>query len=145
MKNFKILVVIISCLLLVISTNDSCAQEKAKNAEQGWFVSEYWSPIYCDGELVDFLEGGVLRIHYVSRLEPFVSYKEIDQIKGEVTSTLNGEVFKVRETDKHMAIPGSYIITWRYNLKGNMGTQYHGEVTFNVYTGEFTIGKTMCN
>lgn len=128
----------------IIWTN-AIAQDKANNAEQGWYTSEYWGPIYCDGEEVDFLEGGVLRVHYVSRYVAGVSYKEVTQLKGQVTSSKTGEVFKVRETDKTFWEPGIYFITWHYNLIGNMGTHYNGTLTLNMFTGEITIGRTVCH
>lgn len=122
------------------------AQIKANKVEQGWFTSSYWSPVFCDGEMVDMLEGGTLRIHYVMRWEPFVIYKEIDQIKGEVKSDLTGEVFKIKETDKYLGTPDFYFVTWRYNLIGNMGSHYHGTITMDLRTGSIIdISNTVCN
>ncbi|WP_340110950.1 hypothetical protein [Maribellus mangrovi] len=121
------------------------AQEKSNRVEQGWFESGYWSPIFCDGEMVDLLEGGTLRIHYVMRYEPFVIYKEIDQLKGTVTSSVTGEVFKVRETDKHLGTPDFYMLTWRFNLIGNQGTHYNGYITVNMRTGEIVDFDTVCH
>lgn len=141
----RTLIVLIACSLIVVSTNNAFAQDKAKKAVQGWTTGEYWSPIYCDGEEIDLLEGGELRVHYVYRLKPFVYFKEIDQLKGEVTSSVTGEFFKVRETDKLKNTPNSYMVTWRYNLIGNNGTHYHGTLTMNMRTGKIIIGKTVCH
>ncbi|MDU8885609.1 hypothetical protein RXV94_05520 [Yeosuana sp. MJ-SS3] len=121
------------------------SQHEAKNVEQGWFSGSYWSPIFCNGDMVDFLEGGTLRIHYVMRYEPNVIYKEIDQIKGEVTSSLTGETFKIREIDRYLGTPDSFIGTWHYNLIGDMGTHYIGTLTMDMNTGAITIEQTVCN
>ncbi len=46
------------CLFIGIATFSVNAQDKANKVDQGWFSSTYWSPVYCDGEVVDELEGG---------------------------------------------------------------------------------------
>lgn len=141
MKTFLLFLAILF-LSSIISTNVE-AQEKSKRALQGWFTSEYWSPIYCDGNMVDMLEGGTLRVHYVYHYIPGKLYKEKYQLKGEVTSS-TGEVFKVSEKDVYYVESGTWYVTWKYNLKGNWGTHYIGEVTQDVWSGELTIGKTVC-
>jgi hypothetical protein len=73
-------------------------------------------------------------------------YKEIDQIKGEVTSSLTGETFKIRETDKYMGNPDFFIVTWRYNLIGNMGTHYHGTISYDIRSNSIIeVSNTVCN
>jgi len=141
----KTKLIVMLCLLLGLVWTDSFAQENNRSASQGWASGAYWSPVYCDGEMVDMLEGGTLRIHYVTRIKPFVYYKETDQLKGEVTSSVTGEVFQIRETDKIHYTPEMYIVSWKYNLIGNMGTHYHGTITMDMHTGEITVGKTVCN
>uniref|UniRef100_UPI003217748C hypothetical protein n=1 Tax=uncultured Draconibacterium sp. TaxID=1573823 RepID=UPI003217748C len=136
---------VLTILLMGIVCMNAYAQEKSNKANQGWVTGTYWSPIYCDGQMVDFLEGGTLLIHYVTRSEYMAFYWEIDQLKGEVQSSVTEEVFKIRETDKVAGVPGFFEVTWRYNLIGNMGTHYHGVITMNLLTGELTIGKTVCN
>ena len=133
------------CLFIGMAVTTSFAQDKANSATQGWTEGAYWSPVFCDGQMVDFLQGGWIRVHYVYKLfkNGDLLYKEIDQIKGEVTST-TGEVFKIREIDK-WSYSGQWIMTWHYNLIGNQGTHYIGTLTYNYSTGELTIGKTVCN
>ncbi|MFV0591655.1 MAG: hypothetical protein ACK5M7_09740 [Draconibacterium sp.] len=143
MKTLR-LIVIAFFVMGFFGTNAN-AQEKSKRVEQGWFESTYWSPIICDGEMVDLLTGGTLRIHYVMRYEPFVIYKEIDQLKGEVTSSVNGEIFKIRETDKYLGTPGFYEVTWRFNLIGNMGTHYNGYITMNLLTNQIIDFGGVCH
>jgi len=128
-----------------IAVTQTFAQDKANKADQGWFTSEYWSPVYCDGEQVDELSGGEIRVHYVFRMfkNGSVLAKEIDQIKGTVTSS-TGEVFKIRETDKYEYVDG-WVLTWHYNLIGDRGTHYTGTLTYDYGTGGLTIGNTTCN
>lgn len=129
---------------LGLAVTQTSAQEKANKADQGWFASTYWSPVYCDGEMVDYLEGGEIRVHYVFRLfkNGSVLAKEIDQIKGTVTSS-TGEVFKIRETDKYKYIDG-WEFTWHYNLIGDKGSHYIGTITYYYKTGELVVGHTVC-
>ncbi|HKI89643.1 MAG TPA: hypothetical protein VKA38_11495 [Draconibacterium sp.] len=118
----------------------------AMKATQGWTTGTYWLPVYCDGEQVDELSGGTLLIHYTRRWVPYVIYKEIDQIKGEVTSSATGEVFKIRETDKWLGTIDSQTITCHFNLAGNQGTHYHGILTLDMYTFEIIdISNISCN
>jgi len=132
------------CLFAGITTMSVTAQDKANNVDQGWLTGTYWSPVYCGGELVDILEGGEITIHYVFRLfiNGDVLAREIDQIKGTVTS-MSGEIFEIRETDIYTYID-HWELTWHYNLIGDQGTHYIGELTYNYQTGEITVGKTVC-
>lgn len=133
------------CIFIGITSISVSAQDKANKAEQGWFTTTYWSPVYCDGEMVDLLKGGELRVHYVFRFvnNGLIVAKEIDQIKGSVTS-VSGEVFKIRETDKYFKTD-HWEVTWHYNLIGDQGNHYIGWITMNFLTNEITVGKTVCN
>ncbi|MEN8115821.1 MAG: hypothetical protein ABFS16_02520 [Bacteroidota bacterium] len=141
----KTKIFLLVCLFMGIAVTQIYAQDKANNAVQGWAVGTYWTPVFCDGEMVDYLENGEIRIHFVYRLfkKGDLIFKEIDQIKGTVTSR-SGEVFKIRETDK-WSYAGQWIVTWKYNLIGNQGTHYIGTLTYNYATGELTVGKTVCH
>ncbi len=139
--------VLMVCLFIGISFSNTKAQNDASNVYQAWVESTFWSPVFCDGVMVDALEGGTIRVHVVERYLPGVSFTRIAQIKGEVTSDLTGEVFKIRETDKYSWSPGSpYIVKWRYNLIGNMGTHYHGTITYDIWAGVILeVSQTVCN
>lgn len=142
----KTKVILLLCLFIcLLQIQQISAQDKANKADQGWFASTYWSPVYCDGEMVDELSGGEISVHYVFRLfkNGSVLAKEIDQIKGTVTSC-TGEVFKIRETDKYEYING-WVLTWHYNLIGDKGTHYIGTLTYYYKTGELIVGHTVCN
>ena len=133
------------CLFMGLILTNAFGQDKANNATQGWTSGTYFSPIYCDGVPVDYLEGGEIRIHYVYRYYGNIKIaKEIAQINGEVKSS-SGEIFKILETDIWAPSDGKWFITCKYNLIGNWGTHYHGTVTFNALTGDYTIGDTLCN
>ena len=138
--------IFISLILLtgMAFTQQAVAQQKEKKTEQGWFTSEYWSPVYCDGVMIDLLEGGELRVHYVVHYKEGVKYFEIDQLKGYVTSGITGETFKVREVDKYYFTDHWYV-TWNYNLIGDMGSHYVGTLTYSYWTGEITVDRTGCN
>lgn len=139
----KTRIILLLCLFVGITWTQATAQDNANNAEQGWFTSTYWSPVYCDGELVDELSGGELRVHYVYRYKNGMFFKEIDQLKGKVTSQ-TGEVFEIRETDKYFKTDYWYV-TWHYNLMGDRGNHYVGWITYCFFNGEITVGKTVCN
>ena len=133
---------LIVCLIMCLSWTNSNAQNKAKNAVQGWFESTYYTPVYCDGVMVDYLEDGVIKVHQVMRWVPGVSYMEIDQIKGEVTSE-TGEVFKINERDWWFYTDAWYV-AWHFNLRGNWGSHYIGTIIQNYDTGEWIIGMAVC-
>ena len=133
------------CFFIGISTISVDAQDKANKADQDWVVGTYYSPVFCDGVMVDYLEGGTIMVHYVFRMfkNGKLLAKEIDQIKGEVLSS-SGETFTIRETDKYI-YDDNWVLTWHYNLIGNQGTHYTGTLTYNYGTGKLTIGNTTCN
>jgi len=124
-----------------VALTGAYGQGKAQKAEQGWFMSAYWSPVYCGEKMVDLLDGGSIRVHYV--IPSGSKYYEIDRIFGEVTSQ-TGEVFKIREVDKYYFTDHWYL-TWHYNLIGDRGTHYIGTLTYSYWTGEITVGQTVCN
>ena len=140
----KAKIFLIVCTFMCVTWIYSTAQDKANNGWQYWTQSTYWTPVWCNGVEVDMLEGGEIRVHIVGRsFNNGKLYKQVAQLKGEITSE-SGEVFKIREIDKWYATDSHYV-TWKYNLKGDMGSHYHGTVTINRVTGEMTIGKTVCH
>jgi hypothetical protein len=133
---------IMVCLLAGICLIQTSAQDHNTKSVQGWFMSTYWSPVYCGGELVDYLEGGVIKVHYVVHYKDGMYKWETDQLKGEVTS-VTGEVFSVSELDKTYFTDHWYV-TWHFNLKGDRGTHYIGAITYSYWTGETTPGMAVC-
>lgn len=141
MKTKSILISL--CLIFGIAISQSFAQDNDTRTVQGWVQSSYWSPVFCGDQLVDLLEGGVIRVHYVIHYTDGLYTWETDQIKGEVTSS-TGEVFKITEVDKTYFTDHWYI-TWHYNLIGDMGSHYIGTLTYSYFTGEITVVKTECH
>lgn len=141
----KAKVLLFVCLFLGIATFSVQAQENSNKADQGWLVGTYYSPVFCDGVMVDYLEGGEITVHYVFRMFKNGQFlaKEIDQIKGEVVSS-SGETFTIREIDKYI-YENNWLLTWHYNLIGDRGTHYTGTLTYDYSSGEMTIGNTTCN
>ncbi len=140
MKTKKFLLL---CLFMVIALIQASAQNTDNKAVQGWFQSTYYTPVYCGDQLVDYLEGGVLRVHYIVKYKDGKYQWETDQLKGEVISQ-TGEVFQIREIDQTYRTDHWYL-TWHYNLIGDRGTHYIGTLTYSYWTGETIIGKTVCN
>lgn len=130
------------CLFLGVALTGAFGQGKSQRADQGWFMSGYWSPVYCGDNMVDLLEGGTIRVHYVVHNNGYAKYYEIDRLKGEVTSQ-TGEVFQIGETDKYYFTDHWYVV-WHYNLIGDRGTHYIGTLTYSYWTGEIVVGKTVC-
>jgi hypothetical protein len=133
------------CLFIGIACLSVNAQDKANKADQGWAEATYWGPVFCDGVMVDYLEGGTIIGHYVFRTfkNGKVLAMEIEQIKGEVTSS-SGETFTIREADKY-TYENNWVLTYHYNLIGDRGTHYTGTLTLDLGTWEWTVGNTTCN
>ena len=141
----KAKLVFILCFLLGIGLTQLSAQNPNSTDTktiQGWFMSSYWSPIYCGDMLVDYLEGGVIKVHYVVHYKNGNYIWETDFLKGEVTSA-SGEVFTVSELDKTYFTDHWYL-TWHFNLKGDRGSHYIGTITYNYWNGETTPGMAVC-
>ncbi len=141
----KAKVFLFACLFIGIASLSVNAQDKSNRASQGWFESSYWSPVFCDGELIDVLEGGTLQVHYVFRMFKNGSLlaKEVDLLKGTVMSQ-SGETFTIREVDKYSYVD-HWVVTWHYNLIGDRGTHYTGTLFYDYGTGEISVGNTTCN
>lgn len=130
-------------LLTGLALASAWGQGKNNATIQGWLASSYWSPVFCGDEMVDELSGGTISVHFVIHQNANVRFYEIDKLKGEVTSQ-TGEVFQIRETDRYYFTDHWYL-TWHYNLTGDRGTHYIGTLTYSYWTGEITIGMTVCN
>ena len=134
------------CLFLGIGLTQLSAQNDnswGTKSVQGWFQGTYYSPVYCGDEMVDYLEGGWLRVHDGAHYKNGKFIWETDQLKGEVTS-VTGEVFKVIEIDKTYFTDHWYV-TWKFSLMGNWGSHYVGSFTYSYWTGETIPGKAICN
>jgi hypothetical protein len=141
----KIKTLFLTCLLLGIGLSQLSSQNANSTdtkTYQGWFMSTYYTPVYCNGQLVDYLEGGSIKVHFVVHYKDGKYKWETDQLKGAVTS-VTGEVFTISELDKYYFTDHWYV-TWHFNLRGDWGTHYIGTVTYSYFTGETTMGKAVC-
>lgn len=128
------------CLLFALGLNQAAAQ-----ATSSWNSGAYWSPVVCDGEMVDYLEGGEIIVHAVNHSNWMESgvYDNV-QIKGWVKSGVSEEIFTVKENGRTYFEDGHWVYKWTANLKGNMGNHYLLQITYSYLTGEVTFGKAVC-
>ena len=140
---FRSAIVVFSLILGLFSTQLS-AQSAAKSY-QGWYEGLFMTEVYCDGIMVDYVEG-VLNIHAVQHSYDGMTVAwDIYQAKGMAESTYTGEKFVYKEMDKITRVDGAWdMYEWHYHLKGNKGHHYMGKVLWNVSTGEVTVGPTTC-
>lgn len=130
------------CLIFGLALTGVYGQGKDTKSVQYWDVLDYYTPVYCGDQMVDYITGEAA-FHVIDHYKDGVWQWEIAQVKGEVTGYY-GEVFKMKEVDKYW-IPEFGILTWHYNLIGNWGHHYIGFLTYSYITGEMTIGKTVCH
>ena len=142
------------CLFIGIAVIPSFAQKKANNAFQGWYSSPIGAGVFCSGEMTDLLEG-VATVHYVVNLfkNGDVVELDIEQIKGEVTSSVTGEVFKFNRTARWKLNMAT--MTWpgivNFNMIGDQGSHYTGKVRvdYEIVDGNWvstvTVLHVVCN
>ncbi len=138
------------CLFLGFGFTQLSAQNSNSTGTytlQWKFTATYWTPVYCGEQLIDELSGGEIIIHVVVHRKDGKRVWRTDQIRGEVTSAKEPyEVFEIVEIDKNDFVDNNFsTVTWKYNLKGNMGNHYIGTLTYDYNTGEITVGPTICN
>ncbi|WP_167611631.1 hypothetical protein [Maribellus sediminis] len=141
----KTKVFLLLCLFVSTAIATSFAQEKANNATQGWST---FSPgaigIFCDGVMIDRLVGEI-DYHWVGRgYKNGVPYREIEQLKGNITSDLTGETFRIRRTDK-WEYTGLWTLEVTYNFIGDKGSVYTGKFTLDYSTFTFSIDHVNCH
>lgn len=139
MKTKVILTII--CLLMGTALTNAYGQGNDTKSVQYWDVLGYYTPVFCDDVMVDYLSGEVM-FHVIDHYKDGVWQWEIAQAKGEAAG-MYGEVFKVREVDKYW-IPVYGVLVWHYNLIGDMGHHYIGTLSYSYITGEMQILKTVC-
>ena len=139
MKMRSILMII---CLFIGATSIQLSAQSINRSSQGWAYPVFETPVFCDGVMVDYVRGTV-KCHWVAHYKDGWIW-EIDQAKGEGISMKTGELFRYKETDKISYVEG--IVTWKYNLKGNMGNHYIGTITMDMSTWEIIeVGHTVCN
>ena len=143
----KTKILLLMCLFTGVFVWPMQAQEKANNANQGWYEGSTQGGVWCNGDMIDLLKGE-LHVHFVVRTFKNGSLvrREIDQFKGELTSSATGEVFKFNRM-----IQWEYTGVWtgviHYNMKGDWGTKYSGKIYVDYSTGVqvFTELHAVCH
>jgi len=143
MKRKSALLVII-CLFIGAATIQLSAQSENRT-EHFWDVWEIEGPIYCEGELVDWLTLNV-KVHLILHYKDGEVVRRTDQIKGTGTGISGtGETFKYREIDTYISETEIY---YRFNARGDMGTHYMGTMFADISGGwgneVFTPLRTKC-
>lgn len=133
--------IICVCFLLCISVFQLHGQSSGTKSVQVWVTGSYWTPVYCDGDFTDYIIGDVT-IHYIDHYADGKWKWEIAQMKG-TGEGLYGETFTVKEIDKLSSADG--ILTWHFNLKGDMGNSYIASMSYSYITGEFKVEKAVCH
>ena len=128
------------CLVFGAATIQLSAQSINK-AYQGWDDGVFYTEVYCNGEVVDYVEG-TLHYHVIIYWKDGYIWQKY-QAKGEGVSLWTGEVFDYKEIDMISYVDGIY--TWHYLLKGDMGNHYVGHVTWDMNTDVITPGATSCH
>lgn len=139
---------LISMFLLIGIAVIPVNAQKPLDRGQYWWTASWWGPVYCGDEMVDYLKGGEIRIHTVFLWHPPKAGFYFDQIKGEVTSDMTGETFKVRgEVDKYYFVEETMFLSAHVNLIGDAGTHYIESLILNLGTWpyEITVVKTVCH
>ena len=138
MKMKSVLMVV--CLFIGAVSIQLSAQSTAKSYT-GWWNWPFLTEVYCDGVMLGTVSGD-LDFHYVIHVDKEGNETWILQAKGEGDADWSVEKFVYKELDK--IDYGTGIYSWVYHLKGNMGSRYMGHITWNMGTGEETIGPATC-
>ena len=117
-------------LLLCLFTGLGLTQLSAQNGKDGTAAINgffewdgYKQPVYCDGEIVDYLTGTV-SVHSVAIFKNNDVLTLNQRLFGEVQSTITGEIFRLHEFDKCDVT--SMLDPFHFNLIGNKGSHYIG-------------------
>lgn len=136
-KSFLMIICLFACTALM-----SLFAQKADRTDNTWKKSSFFTWVYCDGTMVDIVEGEVhlhMTFHYDKKGELIW---EKWHFKGTVTGYF-GENFKLMDFEKYDA--STAVLNWRYHLKGDQGSHYIGTLSYNYATGAFSVGKTVCH
>jgi hypothetical protein len=107
-----------------------------------------WTPLYCNGVLVDNL-GGTLKLHHIWHYIDGVDIWCIVKAEGVLTGQHTGEVFIYKEiTQRHFHYDNCFL-TFHYNAKGDQGNHLTGSMTYDFCNDpnmeNLVINKAVCN
>jgi hypothetical protein len=145
----KLSIFLVLALLLVLFSSIVMAQSQKALDNRTVVIPGtwpgYWQPIYCNGEMVDYLYGEVSN-HMIMHFKNGENIRNNIHVFGQVTSGATSEVFTVHENDKVDNLTG--IATWHFNLVGNEGTHYIGAMTWDMINDPFfediVVNKAVC-
>jgi len=139
---------IMVCLLSGIGLSQLSAQKPDVTRSFSYTIEQgYWSPVYCPNEqgdlvLVDVITGTLfskLVVHYKDNMYQWYMI----QWSGELTSSINQEVFQIHESDK-IDIPETDVYSYHFNLVGNMGSHYINSGILNMNDWTIVCNKSVC-
>jgi hypothetical protein len=107
-----------------------------------WFTSGYYTPLVCDGLVVDNLSGA-LNTHCTMHYTNGKLVQMVMIYTGSIASQSTGELFKIKEIDMY-DLPHSGMVTFHSNIKGNQGNHIITSAFIDVNTWEIIINKTSC-
>ncbi|WP_163711965.1 hypothetical protein [Mangrovibacterium lignilyticum] len=150
----KILVLLLGFIFIAVGCNknddfvNDATQSTLKSADTKTYQwkteSGYFTPLICDGEMIDYLEGDItahFRWHILANEDKWV----LVNFEGELTSQMTGETFKIKEKDRIKFEEGmmdNYTIHW--NIMGDMGNHYVGSGYVALDTWEVVAEKSLC-
>jgi hypothetical protein len=149
----KLSFILVSVLLLIFFSLSVIAQSQKGLENRSIVTEETWTgynqPVWCAGNSAadpdDYLIGTAF-LHAVYHLKDGEVIKRNVIMRGEATSDITGEVFKIKEQDVEnwddFWVDG--IMHWRFNLKGNMGSHYIGYYTLTLPGWVITVEKILC-
>ncbi|WP_167618504.1 hypothetical protein [Maribellus sediminis] len=142
----KTKVFFLTCLFIGMATVLSSAQDKSNGADQGWGTMSGFVNVFCDGVIIDQLAGEI-DYHWVSRgFKNGVPYREIEQLKAELKSSVSDETFRIRRTDKWVLTEEwTWFLESSYNFIGDKGTVYTGKFMLDYSTYTFYIDHVNCH
>lgn len=114
------------CALLVLIClfiGAASIQLSAQRTYQFWFEDVFYMDVYCDGDLIERVEG-TLKAHLVYHTGQ--GTWQLFHITGTAIGSLNGEEFKYIENDRKDYFLDPWVVKVHYNLKGNLGSHYIG-------------------
>ena len=139
MKSLKILFMLF--IVIGFTTNPVKAQEKENGTVSYSMDVEVALELWCDGIYIDFINDVYVeahaRVHY--------NNGNVIWMKATVHGTFlfKGVTYEINGKTSVIELPND-IQEAHYNLKGNDGSHYVGNVTVNDHTHTFTFSKALC-
>ena len=134
-------ILVILCLFVGAGLIQLSAQNLEPEGNSYWIETNWWVPVFCDGEMVDWVHG-YMKVHAVEKYKDGILVRQIVQAHGNAVSLFTDEEFKLKEHGKWYPVEG--ISTLRYNLLGKDGSHYIGSYVLDTSTWQYTPGDCKC-